>query len=387
MFSSASSQVSVGRSLAGLETPCLALETRRLTRNVSRLKTHLEPFAVRFRPHLKTAKSADVARLVTDGPAGPLTVSTLREAEYFLDHGFSDLLYAVGIAPNKLEHVFDLRRRGAKLSIVLDNIEMAGLVAARCAERRDPLPVLIEIDTDDHRSGIKPQDPFLVEVGRALHEGGAVLGGVMTHAGSSYGSKGAAAFAEKAEQERSGAVAAAEALRRAGLTCPEVSVGSTPTAHFARDLTGVTEVRAGVFMFFDLVMAGIGVCSLDDIAISVLASVVGHQRDKGWILIDAGWMAMSRDRGTARLSADQGYGVVCDLGCNPIPDLIVIDANQEHGIIAHRSGAGPLPDLPIGTMVRILPNHACATAAQHDRYHVINDGSIVSAIWPRIYGW
>ena len=363
------------------------METRRLARNVSGLKTHLEPFAVRFRPHLKTAKNAEVARRVAHGPAGPLTVSTLREAEYFFEHGFSDLLYAVGIAPNKLEHVFDLRRRGAKLSIVLDNIEMAGLVAARCAERRDPLPVLIEIDTDDHRSGIKPKDPVLVEVGRALHEGGAVLGGVMTHAGSSYGLKGAAAFAEMAEQERSGAVAAAEALRCAGLTCPEVSVGSTPTAHFARDLTGVTEVRAGVFMFFDLVMAGIGVCSLEDIAISVLASVVGHQRDKGWILIDAGWMAMSRDRGTARLSVDQGYGVVCDLGCNPIPDLIVIDANQEHGIIAHRSGIGPLPNLPIGTMLRILPNHACATAAQHDRYHVINDGSIVSAIWPRIYGW
>ena len=387
MFSSASSQTSVGRSLAGLETPCLLLETRRLARNVSRLRTRLEPFAVRFRPHLKTAKSAEVARLVTDGPTGPLTVSTLREAEYFLAHGFSDLLYAVGIAPNKLEHVFDLRRRGAELSIILDNIEMAGLVAARCAERRDPLPVLIEVDTDDHRSGIKPRDPVLVEVGRTLHEGGAVLGGVMAHAGSSYGLKGAAAFAEKAEQERSGAVAAAEALRGAGLPCSEVSVGSTPTAHFARDLTGVTEVRAGVFMFFDLVMAGIGACSLDDIAISVLASVVGHQRDKGWILIDAGWMAMSRDRGTARLSVDQGYGVVCDLGCNPIPDLIVIDANQEHGIIAHRSGIGPLPNLPIGTMVRILPNHACATAAQHDRYHVINDGSIVSAIWPRIHGW
>jgi D-serine deaminase-like pyridoxal phosphate-dependent protein len=387
MFSSASSQAFAGRSLAGLETPCLVLETRRLARNVSRLKTHLAQFAVRFRPHLKTAKSAEVARLVADGLAGPLTVSTLREAEYFLEDGFTDLLYAVGIAPNKLEHVFDLRRRGAKLSILLDNSEMAGLVAARCAERRDPLPVLIEIDTDDHRSGIKPQDPNLLEVGRTLHEGGAMLGGVMAHAGSSYGLKGAAAFAEMAEQERSGAVAAAEALTGAGLPCPEVSVGSTPTAHFARDLTGVTEVRAGVFMFFDLVMAGIGVCSPGDIAISVLASVVGHQRDKGWILIDAGWMAMSRDRGTARLSVDQGYGVVCDLACNPIPDLIVIDANQEHGTIAHRSGTGPLPDLPIGTMVRILPNHACATAAQHDRYHVTNDGSIVSAIWPRIYGW
>ncbi|MDQ0470031.1 D-serine deaminase-like pyridoxal phosphate-dependent protein [Labrys wisconsinensis] len=354
---------------------------------MSRLKTHLEPFAVRLRPHLKTAKSAEVARLVTDGQAGPLTVSTLREAEYFLEHGFSDLLYAVGIAPNKLEHVFDLRRRGAELSIVLDNIDMAGLVAAQCAERRDRLPVLIEIDVDDHRSGIKPQDPILAQVGRTLHEGGAMLAGVMAHAGSSYFSKGAVAFEDMAEQERSGAVAAAEALRGAGLPCPEVSVGSTPTALFSRDLAGVTEVRAGVFMFFDLVMVGIGACSLDDIAISVLASVVGHQPDKGWILIDAGWMAMSRDRGTARLSVDQGYGVVCDLGCNPIPDLIVIDANQEHGIIAHRSGTGPLPDLPIGTMVRILPNHACATAAQHDRYQVMNDGSIVSAIWPRIYGW
>src|ERR1700742_2681773 len=98
MFSAASSQASVGQSLAGLETPCLVLETRRLARNLSRLKSHLEPFGVRVRAHLKTAKSAEVARLCADGRAGPLTVSTLKEAEYFLEHGFSDLLYAVGIA-------------------------------------------------------------------------------------------------------------------------------------------------------------------------------------------------------------------------------------------------------------------------------------------------
>ena len=96
---------------------------------------------------------------------------------------------------------------------------------------------------------------------------------------------------------------------------------------------------------------------------------------------------MSRDRGTARLTVDQGYGVVCDLACNPVADLIVIDANQEHGIVAHRSSIKSQPDLPVGTMLRILPNHACATAAQHERYHVVNNGSIVSAIWPRIHGW
>ncbi|MHC2438890.1 DSD1 family PLP-dependent enzyme [Bradyrhizobium sp. USDA 4451] len=382
------SRQEIGQPLAVLETPCLVLERSRLMTNVARLRRHLQPLGVRLRPHLKTAKSIDVARLVMDGVQGPITVSTLKEAEYFFGHGVSDLLYAVGIAPNKLDHVFDLRRRGANLAIVLDNLETAQLVAAKSAERRDPLPVLIEVDTDEHRSGIKPSDDALVAVGRALHAGGAMLRGVMTHAGSSYGLHDPASFAAMAEQERSGIVAAAAALRTAGLPCPEVSAGSTPTAHFARDLTGITEVRAGVFMFFDLVMAGIGVCDIGDIALSVLATVIGHQHDKGWIIVDAGWMAMSRDRGTARLPVDQGYGMVCDLAGDPIPDLIMIDANQEHGILAARPGSHrAAPQLPIGAMVRIFPNHACATGAQHDRYYVVDQDRAVSAIWPRIHGW
>jgi D-serine deaminase-like pyridoxal phosphate-dependent protein len=378
----------IGQPLDLLETPCLVLEKSRLIANVERLKRHLRPFGVKFRPHLKTAKSIDVARLVMDAPSGPATVSTLKEAEYFFSHGVSDLLYAVGIAPNKLDHAFDLRRRGANLAIVLDNLEAAQLVAAKSVERRDPLPVLIEIDTDDHRSGIKPPDRALILVGNALHAGGAKLRGVMTHAGGSYGLRGQASFMAMAEQERSGIVAAAAALTAAGLPCPEVSVGSTPTAHFACNLTGITEVRAGVFMFSDLVMAGIGVCGVNDLALSVLATVIGHQPDKGWIIVDAGWMAMSRDRGTARLADDQGYGVTCDLSGKPIPDLVMIDANQEHGILAVRPGSqlSP-PKLSIGAMVRILPNHACATGAQHDRYYVVDRGRTVSDIWPRIHGW
>ena len=99
-----------------------------------------------------------------DGAQGPVTVSTLREAEYFFSHGVTDLLYAVGIAPNKLDHVFDLRRRGANLAIILDNLEIAKLVAAKSVEWRDPLPALIEVDTDEHRSGIKPPDSSLIAV-------------------------------------------------------------------------------------------------------------------------------------------------------------------------------------------------------------------------------
>jgi D-serine deaminase-like pyridoxal phosphate-dependent protein len=141
-------------------------------------------------------------------------------------------------------------------------------------------------------------------------------------------------------------------------------------------------------VFFDLVMAGIGVCQIDDIALSVLTTVIGHQRDKGWILVDAGWMALSRDRGTAAQKADQGYGLVCDAKGRVLPDLIVSSANQEHGIIACRPGSGAeMPDLPVGTHLRILPNHACATAAQHAGYHVLPATGGTPAFWPRFGGW
>ena len=162
-----------------------------------------------------------------------------------------------------------------------------------------------------------------------------------------------------------------------------------PTATYAQSLEGVTEVLAGVFVFFDLVMAGIEVCRVEDIALSVLTSVIGHQHEKGWIITDAGWMAMSRDRGTEKQAIDQGYGLVCDEAGRPIADLIMRGANQEHGIIAHRSGdPAKTPMLPLGTRLRVLPNHACATGAQHDRYLAVHGASPeITAMWPRFSGW
>jgi D-serine deaminase-like pyridoxal phosphate-dependent protein len=131
------------------------------------------------------------------------------------------------------------------------------------------------------------------------------------------------------------------------------------------------------------------VCAIDDIALSVLATVIGHKPEKGWILVDAGWMAMSRDRGTARHPVDQGYGLACSIDGVPYPDLIVVETSQEHGTLAVRPGSGAkLPHLPIGARVRILPNHACATGAQHDQYHVVRSGGReVVATWPRVRGW
>lgn len=372
-----------------LPTPSLILDEHRMLRNIDRLRARMDALGVPLRPHLKTPKSVDVAkRLLTEGN-GPATVSTLREAEVFAAAGVRDLLYAVGVTPDKLDRVLALRATGCDLTVVLDSNAQAEAVAEASRRTGDAIPALIEIDCDGHRSGLAPDDPQIVAIGRILHEGGATLRGVVTHAGESYGLVGADALAVCAEQERAAAVAAATALRAAGLPCPVVSVGSTPTAHCARDLTGVTEVRAGVYVFFDLVMAGVGVCTTDDIALSVLTTVIGHQRERGWIIVDAGWMALSRDRGTADQAVDQGYGLVCDIEGRVLGDVIVVSANQEHGVVALRPGAaGALPDLAVGAKLRILPNHACATGAQFDGYEVARaEAGAPLAHWPRFRGW
>lgn len=376
-------------SLENIETPCLVLDADRMERNVARLRARLDTFGVTLRPHLKTAKSIEVARKVMSSPQGPATVSTLREAEFFASAGVTDIIYAVGIAPAKLDKVVDLRRGGCDLAVVLDTVEQAKAVATASQEAGVAIPALIEIDCDGHRSGVLPKDrQRLVDIAAALTQG-AELRGVLTHAGASYSAKGADALRQCAEEERLAVIDAATILREAGHACPVVSIGSTPTAHNATNLDGITEVRAGVFVFFDLVMAGIGICQIEDIALSVLATVIGHQHEKGWIVVDAGWMAMSRDRGTAKQDVDQGYGIVCDINGKLYDDLILADANQEHGIIQVREGSdASLPDLKIGERVRIYPNHACATGAQHGSYHVVRGGSTaVENEWQRFGGW
>lgn len=378
-----------GRTIQELPTPALLLNRDKLDRNLKRLADRAAARGVVLRPHMKTAKSIDVARRVFPAGAGPITVSTLAEAEYFAQHGFTDITYAVGLSPQAAKRAMALAASGIDIKLLLDTVDQAKALGAAGREAGVRPSAFIEVDCDGHRGGLRADDPTLIDVAKAMREAGVALAGILLHAGESYALNTPAALVAAAESERAVAVAAAANLRRAGFESPVVSVGSTPTAHFAEDLTGVTELRAGVYMFFDLVMHGVGVCTTDDLALSVLATVIGAKPEKGWILVDAGWMALSRDRGTAAQTVDQGYGLVCDIDGKPYRDLIVIQASQEHGVLAIRPGsAATLPELPVGAKVRILPNHACATAAQHDVYHVISTGSrTIETRWPRMRGW
>ena len=374
--------------LSDLPTPCLVLDRRILQRNLQGMARVAARHRVVLRPHMKTAKSVDVARIALSlnsrtgsGEEGGITVSTLAEAEYFSSYGLSDILYAVGITPQKLDQVAKLNAAGAAVSVITDDAVVADAIAAH------PLPprTLIEIDTGEQRGGLAPDDDRLLDVAARL---GPSLAGVVTHAGHSYGARTPQDLARIAEAERLGALHAAHRLRAAGHPAPVVSIGSSPTALAATDLSGITELRAGVYMFGDLFQAEIGTHRQEDIAVSVLTSVIGHRPLQRSLLIDAGAIALSKDRSTEATRNDQGFGLVIDLqGQRSLGRTVVRRAYQEHGVVELDPNLA-LYQPPIGTMLRVLPNHTCLTAAAHDRYFVIEDDSeTVCAVWPRVNGW
>ena len=373
--------------ITDLGTPSLILDLPKTEANIQRAKNCARALGVSWRPHLKTHKCVEVARMQMASPEGPATVSTVKEAEEFFRAGVRDMIYAVGIAPHKLSRIDALNSAGADVKIVLDSVPAALAVSAFCKSQETRIGVLIEIDCDGHRSGLKPADPLLAKVAAALRDG-ARLCGILTHAGDSYNAKTPEEIRRAATEEVAAANLAARTLREAGFPVEIVSVGSTPTLCFSEAASGITEYRSGVGTFFDLVMAGLGVCTPEDISVSVLVSVIGHQREKGWVITDGGWMAMSRDRGTANQKVDCGYGLVCDAAGRLMPEYFVSGANQEHGIISRRDG-GPISeeDFPLDMRLRILPNHACPTCAAFDAYCVTRDNETVFARWPRFNHW
>lgn len=375
--------------LNDLPTPCLVLDRPRLQRNIDRMADRCAALGIVLRPHLKTPKSIEVARLLLARQARGITVSTLVEAEYFAAHGLHDQFYAVPLAADKIPRIAALLRGGTTVVCVAHDADAVPAYAERAAAEGIVLPLLIDVDVDHHRSGIAAGDPAFLAMARAIHAAPSLaLRGLMVYAGASYDAPDTEAIAALAERIRAGGVAARDRLLQEGLPCEMVSYGSSPGTFFARSLEGLTESRAGVYPFQDLFQAGIGACTQDDIALSVLTQVTGRQPALNRFFVDAGGLALSKDRSTAGHGFDAGYGRVCDVDGTPIGDLIVGAASQEIGTVSSRGGSAiDMAGFPPGRRLRILPNHSCFTAAAYDRYHVVDGGRDVAAVWTRVNGW
>ena len=368
-----------------LKTPALVLDAGRVRRNAERMSARVAQMGARLRPHVKTHKCVEVARIQTAAHTGAITVSTLAEARAFAAHGFRDITYAVPIEPGKFTEATELARACERLALLTDDADTVSPLDAAARRAGVTLELFLKVDCGYHRCGVEPHTPEAFEIPRRIIASSNLrFAGILTHAGHSYHCRTKDELLAMARHERDSMLELAARLRSSGVDVPCVSIGSTPTMTHVDHLEGIDEARPGNYIFFDAFQATLGSCRFDDCALTVLASVVHRDRTRRKVVVDAGAVALSKDRGAVELDAACGYGVVLDTEGRET-GLRVNSLSQEHGEIANLNDA-QLEHLRVGTRLRLLANHSCLTAAQHSHYEVIEGDRIVDR-WQIHRGW
>ena len=371
--------------LSTLPTPSLLLDRARVERNVTRMGARIAGLGASLRPHVKTHKSIEVARMQAAAGMRGITVSTLAEARAFAAHGFDDITYAVPIERGKFEAVAQMNGAGVRLAVITDDVSVPGPLGEAARQAGVTIDTWVKVDCGYHRCGVDPEGPALAELAQRIGERTHLrFAGILAHAGHSYKARGAAEILAVARSERDVMVAAAARLVAAGVSVPVVSIGSTPTATLVDHLAGVQEVRTGNYAFFDVTQVAIGSCTQDDCALSVLAAVVHRDPARGTVILDAGGIALSKDTGIADPDGVTHYGRVLDVEGRDL-GLRLTSLSQEHGVIEVHDDA-VLTRLGVGTRVRVLVNHSCLTAGQHAEY-VVCEGTQVVDRWVNHRGW
>lgn len=315
------------------------------------------------------------------GDAGPITVSTLAEAEFFAANGFRDITYAVSIAPEKLQRAAGLASRIERLNVLIDSEAALHSLESFHRARGAVFDVFLKLDCGYHRAGVDPGAASSVRLAMAIHQSPAArFRGVLVHAGHSYHARNVAEIRNIASEETACVSEFVAKLR--GVDAIR-SVGSTPTTSVVEKFTGCDEVRPGNYVFFDAFQATIGSCDISDVAVSVLATVIGCYPDRGTLVVDAGALALSKDSGPDHVAPQFGYGIVCDAALTPLR-LKLVALSQEHGKVV--GDPHDVASLAVGAQLRIIPNHSCLTAAMYDTYHVLEGGRIVDE-WKPVRGW
>ena len=351
------------KALSSIPTPALVVDRAVLEHNTAEMARRMRDLGVDLRPHWKTSKMVEVARLQDQAGCVGFTCATPAEVECLLEHGYTDLTWAhQPVGPSKVAFAVEANRRGT-VRVALDSLEATAPLSRAAVAARVVVPYLIEVDTGLGRAGVAPHQVFGL-AGRMAGLAGLEFEGIITHAGhlSGFGSDRSSLEDEGRAVGRT-MVGVAQTLREAGFQVPVVSVGSTPGSTSTPAVSGITEARPGTYVFNDANQVTLGSTDLSGCALTVAARVVSTPRP-GEAIIDAGSKSMSSDGPTSGV----GFGRVLT-GNGRYADLDFFKANEEHGFLK-----GPaVRMLRVGDMVRILPNHACTTVNMWSRALVLGE--------------
>lgn len=354
-----------------LETPAVLVDLDVVDRNIAAMAALARSAGVRLRPHAKTHKSPFFGRLQVQAGAVGLTVAKLGEAEVFAAAGIDDLLIAYPLwGEEKWARLQCLLEQGVRVSVSLDSVGVARGIAGVGLRLGRPVRVYLEVDTGLGRCGTRPGEPTLALARQVAGISGITLAGLMTHAGHVHDAKSPAEVANVARTEGELLVATAALLRGDGLAVNEISVGSTPTAPYVMRVPGVTEVRPGAYIFNDVFELDTWAADEAACAAMVLTTVVSRPAPDRAV-VDAGSKCLSTDAMSSynlQGQASPGFGRVVGR-----PDLVLERVNEEHGIIRLTN---PTLSLPIGTRLRVIPNHVCTMMNLHEQVFGIRAGRI-----------
>ncbi|MFW9792975.1 MAG: alanine racemase [Candidatus Thorarchaeota archaeon] len=359
-----------------LHSPTALVDIERLDQNIADMATKAEENGVDLRPHIKTHKCIEIGKKQLEAGASGITVSTLGEAYAFSKAGFKDITYAVPLAPDKFNAIYDISKM-TNLKVLIDNPYTVEILDKFSEKVSTQFVVMLKVDCGNHRCGVDPKKPEALKLARKINEASNLeFKGILAHAGHSYSTKSVGEIKEIALQEQGVMVQFADALRTEDKDlAPEiVSIGSTPTTRIVESfMEGITEIRPGNYVFFDYTQVALGSCELSNCAFTVQASVIGIYPD--WVVIDAGATALSKDMGPTHIDKKSGYGqIISDYQENKIAkDFIIHSLSQEHGKIMTSDGN----HLQIGDRVRIIPNHSCLTANLYDHYFAVKGESVI----------
>lgn len=350
-----------GSAGSGLETPCLVIESSVVDANIAAMSEVAKRNGVQLRPHAKTHKLPEMAaRQIAAGAAG-ITVAKISEAEVMAAGGITDIFVAYPlVAASKIERAVRLSQAGVRLIVGADSLEGAKRISDAAVREGVELEIRLEIETGLRRTGVRIDDAVqLAKQITALD--GIRLTGIFTYRGAMY--NGTSTLDLRAAGHEEGLIMASVAtvLRSEGLAIQDVSVGSTPTAAYAAEVGGVTEIRPGTYIYQDRMQAAFGVSTIDDCAGAVMATVISRPSDD-LIVIDGGSKTFATDvqPGTSPLYL-QGFGHIVGA-----PDAVLERMTEEHGMIRVRTDAV----YRVGDVIRIIPNHICSTVNLHSFVYI-----------------